>query len=56
MGKYLSSSQLILDDGGFNDPEAVEGAMRLMKKAYSMGDPWVRQHPQTKPQCLADPW
>jgi hypothetical protein len=46
-GKYLSASQLVLDDGGWNDKYAVEGAQKLIEKAIAMGDPWVRIHPQT---------
>lgn len=46
-GKYLSASQLVLDDGGWSDEFAVEGAQKLIEKAIAMGDPWVRIHPQT---------
>eukprot|EP00972_Heterocapsa_arctica_P047796 7049746-Heterocapsa_arctica.AAC.1 len=43
----MSSSQLVVDDGGFADPEAVKGATRLMKQNFEMGGAWVKTHPQT---------
>ena len=46
-GKYMSVSQLVADDGGWSDPEAVLGTQRLIEKAVAMGDPWIRIHPQT---------
>jgi hypothetical protein len=46
-GKYMSASQLVIDDGGWDDEFAVGGAQKLIEKAIAMGDPWVRMHPQT---------
>jgi hypothetical protein len=46
-GKYMSASQLVLDDGGWSDEFAVDGAQKLIEKAIAMGEPWVRIHPQT---------
>ena len=40
-GKYMSVSQLVADDGGWSDPEAVLGSQRLIEKAVAMGDPWI---------------
>jgi len=42
-GEYLTASQLIMTDGGWQDNMAVAGAARLMKHNLAMGEPWVKQ-------------
>ena len=47
-GTYMTISQLVMDDGGWDDPHARAGADRLMRQNMAMGGPWVKMHPQTK--------
>jgi hypothetical protein len=46
-GHYRSVSQLVIDDGGWQDEDCIEGVQKLIEKALAMGDPWIRIHPQT---------
>ena len=47
-GAYKNVSQLIRDEGGLDDPEAVRGSLNLIAKAILMGGDWIMRHPQTE--------
>ena len=38
-GKYMSASQLVMDDGGCSDAAAVNGACIMMTHKFAMGPP-----------------
>jgi hypothetical protein len=46
-GRYRPVGRLIADFGGFDSPEAVEGAANAVNKCLMMGAPWVVRHPQS---------
>ena len=47
LGKYRNAGQVIIDEGGWSDPEAIEGSLRLFAQCNSMGGKWIGKHPQT---------
>ncbi|CAK0879795.1 unnamed protein product, partial [Prorocentrum cordatum] len=47
-GDYLNLGQLVIDQGGWDDPEAIVGVLKLVNQCVSMGDPRVATHPQTQ--------
>ena len=45
---YRPFGRLVLDLGGWTDPDAVQGATHGVLQCIMMGDPFVKVHPQTK--------
>ena len=47
-GQFFNLSQLVIDEGGWEDKEAVDGSIRLVSKNMLMGSPFTFIHPQTE--------
>ena len=47
-GEYLSISQLVVDQGGWTDPGAIQAAIELATQCVAMGGDWIMMNPQTK--------
>ena len=47
MGEFKPLSKIVIDEGGWDDREAVHGALTLAMKCLAMGQPWVMRNPQT---------
>lgn len=47
-GEYMNLAQLVKSEGGWEDPQAVEGVRLLVSKCMQMGEPWTMVHPQTE--------
>jgi hypothetical protein len=45
---YRPFGKLVVDFGGWEDPEAIRGAITGSLQCLTMGDPFVKIHPQTK--------
>lgn len=45
---YRPFGKMVLDFGGWDDPEAIRGAITGSLQCLTMGDPFVKIHPQTK--------
>ena len=46
LGRYLSASRVWKKEGG--EPEDIEPTMKLIKKAVTMGPPWVKFNTRTE--------
>ena len=46
--KFWTLTKIIIEEGGFDDEEAVAGAIRLALQCLAMGPPWIMRHPQTQ--------
>ena len=44
----MNLGQLIIDQGGWDDPKAIEGSIELVASNTSMGKSWVGKDAQTK--------
>jgi hypothetical protein len=51
--KYRPFGRLVLDFGGWTDPAAIQGATTGAMQCLMMGDPFVKEHPQTKMMLFA---
>ena len=50
---YRPFGKLVVDFGGWDDPDAVRGACTGALQCMTMGDPFVKIHPQTKMTLFA---
>jgi hypothetical protein len=46
-GTYRNFGKLVLDFGGWECAEAIEGASTSVSRCMAMGHPWVQKHPQS---------
>ena len=46
-GKFWNLGQLIIEQGGWGDPQAIVGALRCATMCLAMGGGWKSIHPQT---------
>lgn len=46
-GTMMNLSQLVVEQGGCNDPLAIQGALRLVGQCFLMGGKWRGTHTQT---------
>jgi hypothetical protein len=46
-GSYRNFGRLVCDFGGWDCPEAIEGASNAVSKCMLLGHPWVQKHPQS---------
>jgi hypothetical protein len=53
-GQYRNIGQVIVNQGGWQDPEAIRGSLELAKQCLTMGPPWIMQHPQTRRMLLLE--
>lgn len=47
-GTYRTFGRLVLDLGGWDDAQAVKGAINATQKCAALGEPWAKIHPQTE--------
>jgi hypothetical protein len=45
---YRPYGKMVLDFGGWSDPDAIKGATTGVLQCLLMGPPFIKQHPQTK--------
>jgi hypothetical protein len=46
-GVYRNFGQLVISQGGWKDPSAIAGSLKLATQCVQLGHPWTKVHPQT---------